>query len=161
MRSRLSFALLCPLLCVLAAAPLAARSADPAVSPTAPATAARMTGAAEPAWIARPDGLEVQEIRPGDGAEARVGSMVEVHYTGWLVDGAQFDSSRDRGKPYAFRLGVGTVIQGWDQGIAGMRAGGIRRLRIPPGLAYGARGASDAIPPDATLLFEVELVTIR
>ena len=117
--------------------------------------------AIEPAWERRADGLEIQEVRPGEGAEARAGSIVEVHYTGWLLDGTQFDSSRERGKPYAFRLGLGAVIQGWDEGIAGMKAGGIRRLRIPPELAYGARGASDAIPPDSTLLFEVELVALR
>ena len=117
--------------------------------------------ALEPAWERRSDGLEIQEIRAGEGAEARTGSIVEVHYTGWLLDGTQFDSSRERGKPYAFRLGLGAVIEGWDEGIAGMKPGGIRKLRIPPELAYGARGASDAIPPNSTLLFEVELVALR
>ena len=132
----------------------------PVTAGTAAAESAK-AAAIEPAWEKRTDGLEIQEIRPGEGAEARPGSIVEVHYTGWLPDGTQFDSSRDRGKPYAFRLGLGAVIQGWDEGIAGMRPGGIRKLRIPPELAYGARGASDAIPPDSTLLFEVELVALR
>jgi FKBP-type peptidyl-prolyl cis-trans isomerase len=117
--------------------------------------------AAEPIWQKHPDGLEIQELRAGEGVEARVGSIVEVHYTGWLADGSVFDSSRERGKPYVFRLGLGAVIQGWDEGIVGMKPGGIRKLRIPPALAYGARGAGDVIPPDSTLLFDLELVAIR
>ena len=132
-----------------------------AASPRAAAAESARPAPLEPAWERRADGLEIQEVRAGEGVEARTGSIVEVHYTGWLLDGTQFDSSRERGKPYAFRLGLGAVIQGWDEGIAGMKPGGIRKLRIPPELAYGARGASDAIPPDATLLFEVELVALR
>ena len=101
----------------------------------------------------------------GDGAEAKAGMNVSVHYTGWLYDegahgnkGAKFDSSRDRGQPFDFPLGAGRVIQGWDQGVAEMKVGGQRTLVIPPGLGYGARGAGGVIPPNATLVFDIELL---
>ncbi len=104
----------------------------------------------------------------GEGAEAAAGREVSVHYTGWLYDagapdqhGSKFDSSRDRGQPFNFSLGVGQVIQGWDQGVDGMKVGGQRTLIIPPELGYGARGAGGAIPPNATLVFDVELLGIR
>src|SRR5947209_2516811 len=105
-----------------------------------------------------PSGLQYIEVVTGSGAEARAGQSVSVHYTGWLTTGQQFDSSRDRGQPFTFRLGAGEVIQGWDQGVTGMRAGGQRRLIIPADLGYGARGAGGVIPPNATLIFDVELV---
>jgi len=109
-----------------------------------------------------------QDVRVGTGAEAQSGRTVTVHYTGWLFDasradqkGAKFDSSRDRNEPFSFNLGAGEVIQGWDQGVAGMRVGGQRTLTIPPDLGYGARGAGGVIPPNATLLFDVELLEVR
>jgi len=105
--------------------------------------------------------LEITDIEQGDGAEAAAGHQVDVHYTGWLTDGTKFDSSLDRGQPFSFQLGGGQVIRGWDQGVAGMKVGGKRKLVIPPELGYGARGAGGVIPPDATLVFEVQLLGIR
>jgi FKBP-type peptidyl-prolyl cis-trans isomerase FkpA len=109
-------------------------------------------------------GLTIEELVVGEGEAAARGRHVTVHYTGWLwVDGKtgrKFDSSRDRGDPFDFPLGAGHVIRGWDEGVAGMKVGGTRKLTIPPDLGYGARGAGGVIPPDATLLFEVELLGI-
>jgi FKBP-type peptidyl-prolyl cis-trans isomerase len=105
-------------------------------------------------------GLVYEELTPGQGAEATNGCRVAVHYTGWLTDGTQFDSSKDRGDPFRFTLGEGQVIAGWDEGVAGMKVGGKRKLTIPPQLGYGARGAGGVIPPNATLVFEVELLEI-
>ena len=105
-------------------------------------------------------GLKIEDLQEGTGAAAAKGDTVEVHYTGWLKDGTQFDSSKDRGKPFGFRLGDGRVIKGWDQGVVGMKVGGIRKLTIPPELGYGDRGAGGAIPPKAELVFEVEMVKI-
>ena len=105
--------------------------------------------------------LQIDELVVGTGAEARTGASVSVHYTGWLTDGTRFDSSIDRGKPFAFALGRGQVIAGWDQGVVGMRVGGKRKLTIPPHLGYGVRGAGGVIPPNATLVFEVELLGVR
>ncbi len=105
--------------------------------------------------------LQIEDIVTGSGAEAKTGDFVVVHYTGWLTDGTKFNSSVDRGSPFSFTLGQGEVIQGWDQGVAGMKVGGKRKLTIPPDLAYGAGGAGGVIPPNATLVFEVELLEIR
>jgi FKBP-type peptidyl-prolyl cis-trans isomerase FkpA len=106
--------------------------------------------------------LVVDEVKPGEGAVATHGKMVSVHYTGRLTDGTKFDSSYDRGQPIQFPLGAGVVIKGWDQGIEGMKVGGKRKLTIPPDLAYGARGTPGGpIPPNATLVFEVELVGVK
>jgi FKBP-type peptidyl-prolyl cis-trans isomerase FkpA len=106
-------------------------------------------------------GVQIEEIRQGTGAEARAGHTVIVHYVGTLTDGKKFDSSRDRGKGFSFQLGAGDVIAGWDQGVAGMKVGQIRKLTISPDLAYGAGGFPPVIPPNSTLVFEVELLEVR
>ena len=105
--------------------------------------------------------LIIEDLTVGNGATASAGQYVSVHYTGWLTNGQKFDSSVDRNDPFEFRLGAGQVIAGWDQGVAGMQVGGKRKLTIPPNLAYGSRGAGGVIPPNATLVFEVELLAIR
>lgn len=131
-----------------------------------------VVAACEPALESGPDTLEseliVRDLNTGDGRAAVRGMTAVVHYTGWLYApdtgdkrGAKFDSSVDRDEPFSFELGAGQVIQGWDQGVAGMQIGGRRELIIPPDLAYGSRGAGGVIPPDATLLFEVELLDLR
>ncbi len=106
-------------------------------------------------------GLQIEEVTLGTGALAEAGQNVIVHYTGWLTDGSKFDSSKDRNDPFQFGLGQRQVISGWDEGVAGMKVGGVRKLTIPPQLGYGARGAGGVIPPNATLVFEVELLDIR
>jgi FKBP-type peptidyl-prolyl cis-trans isomerase len=115
--------------------------------------------------IEMPDGLKYTDTTIGDGTEARPGKKVSVHYTGWLYDngtkGAKFDSSLDRGKPFQFALGAHQVIAGWDEGVAGMKVGGKRTLIIPPELGYGSRGAGGVIPPNATLIFDVELLGVQ
>ena len=105
--------------------------------------------------------LVIDEITLGEGAEAQSGRTVSVHYTGWLTNGSKFDSSVDRNEPFDFPLGRGYVIRGWDEGVAGMKVGGKRKLTIPPELGYGARGAGGVIPPNATLVFEVELLAVN
>jgi FKBP-type peptidyl-prolyl cis-trans isomerase FkpA len=105
--------------------------------------------------------LVVKDIKVGTGAEATPGKSVTVQYTGWLLDGTKFDSSRDRNQPFVFPLGGGQVIKGWDQGVAGMKVGGKRVLVIPPDLGYGAQGAGGVIPPNATLVFEIELLKVE
>jgi FKBP-type peptidyl-prolyl cis-trans isomerase FkpA len=115
--------------------------------------------------ITTASGLQYLDTQIGTGAVAAAGQQVQVHYTGWLynegVQGAKFDSSKDRGQPFAFQLGAGMVIAGWDEGVAGMAIGGQRTLIIPAALGYGARGAGGVIPPNATLKFDVELLGLR
>jgi peptidylprolyl isomerase len=112
-----------------------------------------------------PDGLKYTDTKAGDGATAKAGEKVSVHYTGWLSEngakGKKFDSSVDRGQPFQFTLGAHQVIAGWDEGVSGMKVGGKRTLIIPPGLGYGARGAGGVIPPNATLIFDVELLGVQ
>src|SRR5256885_2254324 len=107
--------------------------------------------------IKSPSGLMIEDLVVGTGDAANAGQKVSVHYTGWTTDGKKFDSSKDRGQAFMFSLGRGEVIRGWDEGVAGMKVGGKRKLTIPPDLGYGSRGAGGAIPPNATLLFEVGL----
>ena len=121
--------------------------------------------AAESQVIEMPDGLKYTDNKIGEGAVAAAGSKVSVHYTGWLykdgTKGAKFDSSLDRGQPFDFTLGAHQVIAGWDEGVAGMKVGGERTLIIPPELGYGARGAGGVIPPNATLIFDVQLLKVQ
>ena len=106
-------------------------------------------------------GLVIEELEVGTGETAVAGRMVSVHYTGWLTDGRKFDSSKDRNDPFVFGLGARQVIAGWDEGVQGMKVGGKRKLTIPASLGYGARGAGGVIPPNATLVFEVELLAVK
>lgn len=115
----------------------------------------------EPQEKVTASGLKYTDLQEGTGDEAQAGKTVEVHYTGWLENGTKFDSSKDRNQAFRFPLGAGHVIRGWDEGVAGMKVGGKRRLTIPSDLGYGARGAGGVIPPNATLIFEVELLGVR
>lgn len=110
--------------------------------------------------VTTPSGLQYEDLTVGTGAEAKAGQSVSVHYTGWLTDGQKFDSSKDRNDPFSFVLGGGMVIKGWDEGVQGMKVGGVLRLTIPAQLGYGVRGAGGVIPPNATLVFEVELLDV-
>jgi FKBP-type peptidyl-prolyl cis-trans isomerase FkpA len=125
------------------------------------ATFAPALGVNVPTMRKSASGLLVQDVAPGSGATAKAGDTVSVHYSGYLVDGTKFDSSRDRDEPITFPLGRGAVIEGWDEGVAGMRVGGKRKLVIPPSLGYGTRGAGGVIPPNAILVFDVELTDVR
>jgi peptidylprolyl isomerase len=127
----------------------------PACSGSAPA------GATSGNEVTTPSGLKYVDAVVGIGKQPQAGQTAVVHYTGWLMDGKKFDSSKDRGQPFTFTLGRGQVIKGWDEGVATMKVGGKRTLIVPPDLGYGARGAGGVIPPNATLKFEVELLDVR
>lgn len=127
-----------------------------AIADTTPATITKATKKMTTA-----SGLIYEDIIVGTGATATAGHAVTVHYTGWLTNGTKFDSSKDRNQPFNFRLGAGEVIRGWDEGVAGMKVGGTRKLTIPPQLGYGASGAGGVIPPNATLVFDVELLGVK
>jgi peptidylprolyl isomerase len=133
-------------------------SANKSSAPGAPSTSSPMKVSGQPTTTA--SGLQYWDIVVGTGATAAPGNSVKVHYTGFLTTGEKFDSSRDRGEPFSFPLGAGQVIKGWDEGVAGMKVGGQRQLRIPRQLGYGAAGAGGAIPPNATLIFDVELLEV-
>ncbi len=128
------------------------------MSPTRAALAQETT-------VTTPSGLKIVDTKPGEGASPKTGQTCVMHYTGWLYEngqkGAKFDSSLDRGDPFEFPIGTGRVIKGWDEGVASMKVGGKRTLIIPPELGYGARGAGGVIPPNATLIFDVELLDVR
>jgi FKBP-type peptidyl-prolyl cis-trans isomerase len=119
------------------------------------------TSAQETKLTKTDSGLQYQELKEGAGQAAKKGDTVEVHYTGWLTSGKKFDSSVDRGQPFTFKLGEGMVIKGWDEGVQGIKVGGKRKLIIPPQLGYGERGAGRDIPPNSTLIFEVELLKVK
>ena len=125
------------------------------------ASAANGAAAAAGTTITTASGLQYVVVKEGDGAVAKAGQTVSVHYTGWLTNGTKFDSSVDRGQPFQFNLGAGQVIKGWDEGVAGMKIGEKRKLIIPPNLGYGDRGAGNVIPPNATLVFDVELLGVQ
>ena len=139
--------------CTASEPPAASQPATQSPSPPATSTVANARTTSS--------GLVIETLTTGSGPTAAPGNTVNVHYTGWLTNGTKFDSSRDRNQPFSFRLGGGQVIKGWDEGVAGMQPGGKRRLTIPAQLAYGERGAGGVIPPNAVLVFEVELLGIQ
>jgi peptidylprolyl isomerase len=140
------------------APPPSTQPAAPAPAAEAAQPAAEPAAAPEPKMVTTPSGLKYQDLVVGKGPTPKAGSRVMVDYTGWLTDGTKFDSSVDRGQPFTFQLGRGQVIKGWDEGIASMHVGGKRKLTIPSKLGYGAKGFDALIPPNATLIFEVELL---
>ena len=163
-RSLVSIAVIASLVLIVACGGNGNEEKTTAPSVTANATAAQ-TGGGPPPVSAQPtvtaSGLKIIEIEAGTGDEAQKGQTVSVHYTGWLADGTKFDSSLDRGQPLSFVLGAGQMIPGFDEGVAGMKVGGERRLILPPGLAYGAQGRPPKIPANSELTFDVQLVSLQ
>ena len=166
--ARFALLLLAAALAAGCAGSYGSKSGSTGEAPAAAAAPAATTEAAAPAGSTTTggkvhklaSGLVYEDLVVGNGKMADPGLRVNVHYTGWLADGTKFDSSLDRGQPFSFTLGGGEVIRGWDEGVKGMRVGGKRKLTIPPDLGYGAQGAGGVIPPNATLLFDVELLKI-
>src|ERR1700745_664082 len=154
----MDIAKLCGIVLTLSAALLAQTSTHKATPPRVPNTNAptKVTGEG----VKTDSGLQYWDIKVGTGNEAKSGDKVKVHYTGWFTSGKKFDSSVDAQQPYSFTLGQGNVIKGWDEGVAGMKVGGKRQLRIPPELAYGEQGYKNIIPPNATLIFDVQLLAV-
>jgi FKBP-type peptidyl-prolyl cis-trans isomerase FkpA len=154
-------------LCLVLAACSGERQAESTpATPAPPTSGSAMTfapslGVDLKSMTTTPSGLAYKDEKVGNGPAVRAGQMASVHYTGWLPDGTKFDSSRDRNEPFQFPLGAGHVIKGWDEGVIGMHVGGRRQLVIPPTLAYGERGAGGVIPPNATLVFDVELLGVK
>ncbi len=144
-----------------APAPESPKPASPTGKEEAVEAARKLGTPSENPVVTTASGLQYIDVKTGEGAAAVSNKLVSVHYTGWLVNGTKFDSSKDRGQPFQFPLGAGRVIKGWDEGVAGMKVGGVRKLIIPSELGYGPRGAGNVIPPDATLIFEVELLGIQ
>lgn len=144
--------------CLLAVVGCTKKSETTTTEPTTKAVDTSSTAATTSPTVTE---LKIEDLKVGTGAEATAGKKVKVHYTGWLTNGTKFDSSVDRGTPFEFTLGAGQVIQGWDKGVAGMKIGGKRKLTIPSDLGYGATGAGNVIPPNATLVFEVELLGVN
>lgn len=141
--------------------PSSSASPDMSASAPAPAGGQKDSPASLPQGaVTTPSGLSYADLVPGTGPQPEAGKPVTVHYTGWLVNGAKFDSSRDRKEPFSFVMGAGQVIPGWEEGVKTMKVGGKRKLVIPPNLAYGAAGAGGVVPPNATLVFEVELLSL-
>jgi len=141
--------------CLVAALLLAA------AGPTAFAGQDKSPSVAGGKEVVTPSGLKYVDLKIGEGEEAAVGKIVQVHYVGWLRDGTRFDSSRDRDRPFTFRLGAGDAIKGWDEGLVGMRVGGRRKLVIPPELGFGKQGVGSVVPPNAVLFYEFELLEVR
>jgi FKBP-type peptidyl-prolyl cis-trans isomerase FkpA len=175
-RKRLRLSLLAGILAVVALMATACGAGSPSASTTvAPtdsaasstsaagagsSTAAESTGSTAGGTTQSATKLEIKDLVVGKGATAKTGDPVTVDYTGWLMDGTKFDSSIDRNQPFAFTIGAGRVIEGWDKGVAGMKVGGTRQLIIPPAMGYGAQGAGGVIPPNATLKFEIKLLAV-
>ena len=155
----MKYTLLVAIVALAAMAVAQSKTTKKASSAARPNTTAPTKVTGEPTKT--PSGLNYWDIKVGAGPTAQKGQMVTVNYTGWLTNGKKFDSSVDAGRPFDFTLGAGAVIKGWDEGVAGMKVGGKRQLRIPPQLAYGGRGYPGAIPPNSTLIFDVELLGVK
>jgi peptidylprolyl isomerase len=151
----------CAVSCAVLAAALLAAGSLSALPKVAKARQTEPTPAPTPQEVVTPSGLRYRDLQVGEGAEAAKGKIVEVHYIGWLEDNTKFDASQDPSHPFTFRIGIDDVIQGWHQGITGMKVGGRRRLVVPPELGYGKQGMGRIVPPNATLIFEIELVNVR